>query len=237
MTAQTYKIYIEDIPKRAKASEIQRVYSDIDCTISIDLQAQANRRFVTAIITTESWFTYNSILSTNRKLHGRHLVCSSEMKGQNSLQDEKRRLYIVNIPMMMRDEDLRALFEYYGRVEHAYIVRKGKMAGMGKLFGFVKFRDVGTASKLVEMKHIKMISGHTISCFHFGKNKATSNKHDQEGNSSTPANSSPRNDLPQKKSKTLSKLRIALAGASYFHSDDNIQFNQAAWKGRVKASH
>ena len=58
-------------------------------------------------------------------------------------------IYVGNLSWQMTDEDLRTLFEQYGSVTSAKIV-KDKVSGRSKGFGFVEMKDTTHANNAIE---------------------------------------------------------------------------------------
>lgn len=71
------------------------------------------------------------------------------------------RLYVGNLPFSMSDKDLQALFESYGQITEAVIVRD-KFSGRSKGFGFVTIADDAAAQKAMSEMNGKDIQGRAI---------------------------------------------------------------------------
>lgn len=92
-------------------------------------------------------------------LKGRNFVVKPYYKGKK-LKDfkssvHKRRIYVNNIEPDMENQQLREVFEKYGQVEDAYIVKNDKFEGF-KRIGFVVFEKIEQAEKIIEMETISI---------------------------------------------------------------------------------
>ena len=70
-------------------------------------------------------------------------------------------IYVGNLSWQMTDEDLRALFEQYGSVTSAKIV-KDKVSGRSKGFGFVEMPNDDEARAAISQLHETEQSGRNI---------------------------------------------------------------------------
>ena len=71
-------------------------------------------------------------------------------------------IYVGNLSWQMTDEDLRTLFEQYGSVTSAKIV-KDKVSGRSKGFGFVEFEDNEEGKAAEKALNGSEMGGRTIS--------------------------------------------------------------------------
>ena len=70
-------------------------------------------------------------------------------------------IYVGNLSWQMTDEDLRTLFEQYGSVTSAKIV-KDKVSGRSKGFGFVEMPDDGEAQNALSSLYESEVLGRKI---------------------------------------------------------------------------
>lgn len=70
-------------------------------------------------------------------------------------------IYIANIPFKANDNDLRDLFEQYGEVQSAKII-KDKVTQRSRGFGFVEMNDDGEAREAIESLHGSDFMGKTL---------------------------------------------------------------------------
>jgi RNA recognition motif-containing protein len=70
-------------------------------------------------------------------------------------------IYVGNLSWQMSDEDLRTLFEQYGSVTSAKIV-KDKVSGRSKGFGFVEMPDEGEAQNALSTLYETEVLGRKI---------------------------------------------------------------------------
>ena len=71
------------------------------------------------------------------------------------------KLYVGNLPFGMTEQDLQALFEHYGQITEAAII-KDKFSGRSKGFGFVTIADDAAAQKAVSELNGKDVQGRAI---------------------------------------------------------------------------
>jgi len=70
-------------------------------------------------------------------------------------------IYVGNLSWQMTDEDLRTLFEQYGSVTSAKIV-KDKVSGRSKGFGFVEMPEEGEAQNALSSLYDSEVLGRKI---------------------------------------------------------------------------
>lgn len=108
-------------------------------------------------------------------LKGRNFVVKPYYKGKK-LKDfkssvHKRRIYVNNINPGMENGELRKVFEMFGDIEDAYIVKNNKFEGF-KRIGFVVFEKVEQAEKVIGMKSVKSShSGTDLGVFRYKSEK------------------------------------------------------------------
>lgn len=71
------------------------------------------------------------------------------------------KIYVGNLPFSTNDEDLQALFEAYGEVSSARIIRDWE-TGRSRGFGFVEMDDHAGAEKAIETLHQSEMGGRSI---------------------------------------------------------------------------
>lgn len=64
-------------------------------------------------------------------------------------QERKRKLFVGALPKNLPDEELKAYFEQFGKVEKAYVVKDSK-TGKTRGFGFVIYKEVEDFEKAFE---------------------------------------------------------------------------------------
>lgn len=72
------------------------------------------------------------------------------------------KVYVGNLPFSVDDEKLRELFESYGELEEAIVI-KNKFSGRSKGFGFVTFKDDDSAKKAIAEMNEKEVEGRKLS--------------------------------------------------------------------------
>ena len=70
-------------------------------------------------------------------------------------------IYVGNLSWQMTDEDLRTLFEQYGSVTSAKIV-KDKVSGRSKGFGFVEMPDQGAGQAAIAALNLQEVKGRAM---------------------------------------------------------------------------
>lgn len=75
--------------------------------------------------------------------------------------EDKKKLYVGNLPWSIRNEELRDLFATYGEVVEAIVITD-RMSGRSKGFGFVTFANEEDALRAVEEMNEKEVEGRKI---------------------------------------------------------------------------
>lgn len=70
-------------------------------------------------------------------------------------------IYVGNLVYAMTDEELRALFEQFGQVDSANVI-KDKMTGRSRGYGFVTMNDDSQAKAALEGLNSKEVQGRKI---------------------------------------------------------------------------
>jgi len=71
------------------------------------------------------------------------------------------KVYVGNLPFTVDDDKLKGLFESYGEVEEASVI-KDKFSGRSKGFGFVTFKNDENAKKAIEEMNDKEVEGRQL---------------------------------------------------------------------------
>ncbi len=71
------------------------------------------------------------------------------------------KVYVGNLPFGVDDSKLNELFESYGEIEEAIVI-KDKFSGRSKGFGFVTFKDDESAKKAISEMGDKEIEGRKL---------------------------------------------------------------------------
>jgi len=71
------------------------------------------------------------------------------------------KLYVGNLPFSVDDEGLKKLFESYGEIEEATLI-KDKFSGRSKGFGFVTFKEEENAKKAMSEMNEKEVEGRQL---------------------------------------------------------------------------
>ena len=71
------------------------------------------------------------------------------------------RIYVGNLPFSVTQEKLKELFSLYGEIEEATVVIN-KFSGRSKGFGFVSFKEEGSAEKAVAEMNKKEVEGRQL---------------------------------------------------------------------------
>jgi len=218
---QVYKLYIEDLPKRVRHAELMKLFANYDSNLMIALFNKPRSKYVRAEITTQSWFAYQRLQGAKYKLHGRHIICESQDTISNRYLEENKRVYVINIPQSMSDEELSYVFSYFGEIEYAYVVRKGKENSRGKNYGFVKYRVQESADYVIRIKNIYLENEEAIICQEF-------NKENSQKPSAIKQSNLQRIDSTQSKNEkiTSQKASLLLLNAELNHSNKNLRLNK-----------
>jgi RNA recognition motif-containing protein len=74
---------------------------------------------------------------------------------------DKKKLYVGNLPWSMKGDSLRDLFSQFGEVTEAMVI-SDRMSGRSKGFGFVTFANEADAERAVAEMHEKEVEGRKI---------------------------------------------------------------------------
>jgi len=75
--------------------------------------------------------------------------------------DNKKKLYVGNLPYTINSDQLGTVFAEYGQVVDAVVITD-KMSGRSKGFGFVEFADEESAKKAVDAMNGKELEGRNL---------------------------------------------------------------------------
>ena len=71
------------------------------------------------------------------------------------------KIYVGNLPFNVTDQELKEMFERFGDVEEATVI-KNKFSGRSKGFGFVTFTDDAAAKKAMSEMNDKDVQGRQV---------------------------------------------------------------------------
>lgn len=71
-------------------------------------------------------------------------------------------IYVSNLPYSLEEQELKKLFETYGRTESVIILKDKKKAGRSRGIGFVNMPDFTDAKKAIVALHESDLNGRTI---------------------------------------------------------------------------
>ncbi len=75
--------------------------------------------------------------------------------------DNKKKLYVGNLPYTINSDQLGTVFAEYGQVVDAVVITD-KMSGRSKGFGFVEFADEESAKKAIDAMNGKELEGRNL---------------------------------------------------------------------------
>jgi len=75
--------------------------------------------------------------------------------------DNKKKLYVGNLPYTINSDQLGTVFAEHGQVIDAVVITD-KMSGRSKGFGFVEFADEESAKKAVDTMNGKELEGRNL---------------------------------------------------------------------------
>lgn len=75
--------------------------------------------------------------------------------------DNKKKIYVGNLPWGLTSDQLATLFGEFGEVTDAIVITD-KMSGRSKGFGFVEFADEAAAEKAIKAMHEKEVEGRNL---------------------------------------------------------------------------
>lgn len=76
-------------------------------------------------------------------------------------QENKKKLYVGNLPWSMTEEDLRELCEPYGEIVEVSLITD-RQTGRSSGFGFVEYTDEEAAEKAIEALHENEVGGRNL---------------------------------------------------------------------------
>lgn len=106
------------------------------------------------------------ILSKGHKLKERTVFCQLKSLNPNFEDKNKKRLFIGGIPKSATDNQLKRIFEKFGKVRTAYTIVDYE--GKSKYFGYVDFEEEEGAKKALDARPIK-IKGRVLDVKQFEK--------------------------------------------------------------------
>lgn len=78
--------------------------------------------------------------------------------------EQKRRIYVGNLPYSVRTRDLSMMFSGFGEVVDAIVMLETGQQDRSKGFGFVTMRSVEEAERAVLTMHGKEVEGRVLVC-------------------------------------------------------------------------
>ncbi len=75
--------------------------------------------------------------------------------------DNKKKLYVGNLPYTINSDQLGTVFAEHGQVVDAVVITD-KMSGRSKGFGFVEFADEESAKKAIDAMNGKELEGRNL---------------------------------------------------------------------------
>jgi len=153
----TLQLRIKELPSRSNEKEVWRLFKDIDQGVHIKiLRGGYSSKLVTAIVTLTSKRALQTIMQGCFRLHGRYLVLEPSSPGESESTDNKRKVYIINIPISMSDEMLMQHLSYYGNLDFAYVVKGKPPSKKGTYYGFAKFKESESAQALIRTRGVPL---------------------------------------------------------------------------------
>lgn len=76
--------------------------------------------------------------------------------------ENKKKLYVGNLPYSVDDAQLQEIFSPFGEIVEAVIITDKYRGNRSKGFGFVEFTDEAAAAKAIEEMHEKEVEGRTL---------------------------------------------------------------------------
>lgn len=75
--------------------------------------------------------------------------------------DNKKKLYVGNLPYQVTSDELKNLFSEYGEIADAVVITD-RASGRSKGFGFVEFADEEAAQKALDAMNGKELEGRKL---------------------------------------------------------------------------
>ncbi len=77
------------------------------------------------------------------------------------MQEVRMKVYAGNLPFSITDKDLAAMFEQFGQITEAVVI-KDKFSGRSKGFGFVTFAEKASGEKAIAEMNGKDMQGRAL---------------------------------------------------------------------------
>lgn len=133
-----------------------------NCKLAIDKQTGKSRCF--GFVTLSSDLSHTDILSRRHAILGKPIECMAAMPRVKRQQDDgiECRIFVGGLPLSARDEDLKVYFKAFGEVKE-YKVKSRYAKRVSRGFGFVVFRDMGSAQRVLQ-RNDHFICGKWVEC-------------------------------------------------------------------------
>jgi len=165
------KLYVGGLDHSMTAEKLKEFFStfgtvtDVLLPKSYDMQPNAtNRGF--GFITFETVEIAETVLNTEHEIDGRPIKVNpprreTQPNEQQPTEESNRRVFVGDLTQS-KEEDLKAAFAIFGEVNDAVIV-KNVETGESRGFGFVSFKEDGSAEKALAAEEPIMVSGQQVS--------------------------------------------------------------------------
>lgn len=149
----TKKIYISCLPSQIEDSTILNYFSQFGEVEYMDVkreETEDKRCTGFCQLSCSSIEMRDDIMNMTHKLQGKVLKITKFYEGEELDRYRKiiktQRIYVKNLPLDTKDEELRDVFEPYGEIIEAYCVKKKRYPN--KKFGYVLFEKEDTIKKI-----------------------------------------------------------------------------------------
>lgn len=232
-------IFIGGLPGLTRKKDLYSIFSKHGKITSIVIETNRNSKFNKgyALIKFADLDGYNSALKLPEMCFmSRTISCQPYLNGEelsNYLEDlNSRRLFIKYIPKSYDNLKLESVFEKYGKIDFAYVV-KDPTSLRSKGYGYVTFQDAFVARKVESLRSIKIKGKKKMKIFPY-KRRAQVNSNNLHGEKEflLQTRFSSLHDVIKKinyeKPGTRKWLLTFRPKDFYKHFGDNLRFNKSS---------
>lgn len=83
------------------------------------------------------------------------IIHTSNLFSEEPSTTQNRKVYVAHLPQDYDESKLREIFQSYGEIEDVFVMRDS--SGKCKGSGFVKFKEIESATKAIEKLHDKFV--------------------------------------------------------------------------------
>lgn len=89
------------------------------------------------------------------------MISLHKREKESTMEEQKNKMYVGNLPYSVNDESLKGLFTEFGEVTDAKVI-VDKFSNRSKGFGFVTMADEASAQKAIDGMNGKEVEGRAL---------------------------------------------------------------------------